>query len=202
MRAVTWVRVGVAGAVAALAIGACGLFEPRDSQPPPGPGPTCRALTDSTQVMLSIQEYYARSTTATCYNALLDNSFTFTPDPQDVAQYLPQTPFVAWDDSVEVTDNSRIASLQDYVSVVFVGNYQPTITSDGGLTQQIFKQYLVRVSMSAAPDTVDYSGFADLTIHQGTDGQWRVTVWVDHRDSASGNSSWGILRADNRQGPF
>jgi hypothetical protein len=195
MHAKRWIWV-VAVATAALAAGACGLFEPRNPEPPITPGTGCRALSDSAAVLLSIEEYYGRTSRETCYNAMIDTSFVFVPDPQDVIEH-PGT-YDNWDQTVEVKDNAQIASAQKFISVDLLDQYQPTIVSPDQLTQTHFQNYALRFSTSA-PDTVTYSGQAELTIHRGSDGQWRITNWVDHR-SSSGDPSWGALRADYRTG--
>lgn len=199
MRGSRWTGIGWVLAAAAIGTGACGLFEPRDPETPPPVVPNlCRALTDSVQIFLSIEEFYGRRTGETCYNQMIDTAFVFVPDPQDAAQDPGQ--FVNWDETVEIDDNSQIASQQDFISVDFLGAYQSTIISPDQTTETHFQNYAVRFSSTADPDTVDYTGQADLTIHKGADGQWRITSWVDHRDATSGNQTWGILRSNYRVG--
>ena len=178
-----------------LAVGACGLFEPRDPEGPPPPGGGgCRGLTGFTAVQLSIEDYYGRASNQTCYDALLDPAFAFHPDPLDSAQLLPQTPFLAWGDSVESRVNGNVASQRRFIEVDFLQKTsEPVISPD--LTVEVhFWEYRVRYADNRAPtDTLRYTGIADLTVRRGSDGQWRLKEWVDHRGGPS-DSSWGLFR--------
>jgi hypothetical protein len=182
-----------------LAGAGCGLFEPRDSDPPVVSG-GCRSLDNGwLSVAFSIIEYYGRVANETCYNALIDTAFVFHPDLQDVLQFQPGT-FDNWDETVETKDNAQIASQQDYMAVTLLAEYQSPIISPDQSTEIHFPEYVIRFSSKSAPDTTTYGGLADITIHRGADGQWRVTDWVDHRQSAGGNQTWGVLRATYRTG--
>ena len=182
-----------------LAVGACGLFEPRDPEGPPPPTPGgCRNLTGFTAVRLSIEDYYGRVANQTCYDALLDPAFAFHPDPQDSAQALPETPFLAWGDSVESRVNANVGSQRTYIEVDFVQEVSSPIISPDQTTEVHFWEYQLRFAKSSAPtDTLRYTGTGDLTVRRGSDGQWRLKEWVDHRGGPS-DSTWGLLRQSFR----
>src|SRR5262245_29606602 len=106
-------------AVALLEVG-CGLFETRTPEQPPPPTEGCRATTGAvtngaTAVILNVEDFYGRPSGATCYRNQIDPTFAFHPDPQDSSQFLPQVPFVAWNDSVEIYVNSVISGAQQSI---------------------------------------------------------------------------------------
>ena len=180
-----------------FAIGSCGLFETREPNKPQTPSQGCRPLTSSptAAVIPNVEDFYGRQAGVTCYTSLLDTAFIFHPDPQDSAQALPQTPYVGWDEVVEVDVNSRIASQQDFLEVDFQAEYAPAVIAPD---QEIrFYPYQLRVSFVGSAPIVRYTGKADLTFKRGSDGQWRITNWVDHRGMVS-DSTWGLLRASER----
>jgi hypothetical protein len=181
---------------AGFVVGACGLFQAREPLQPPPPATGCRALTGgpTAAVIPNTEEFYGRTSGESCYNSMLDTSFVFHPDGIDSSQALPSTPFIAWNDSVEARSNANIGSVQQFVNVAFQDQGSPIISPDG-TTEVRFYQYQLRLrSVTTGPDTLRYTGLADITFHRGPDGQWRMTNWVDHRGGVT-DSTWGILRA-------
>jgi hypothetical protein len=85
--------------------------------------------------------------------------------------------------------------------VDFQREYQPPIISTDQGTEVRFYEYLVRVAGLVPQDTTvaRYTGLADITFRRGTDGQWRIVDWADHRGTES-DSTWGLLRSDQRPG--
>jgi hypothetical protein len=172
-------------------VAACGLFETRNPEQPPPPVQECRPLNGSTGALaLNIQDFYGKLEGLTCYSSMLDTTFIFHPDPQDSSQALPNTPFIAWSDSVEAAVNADIASLRAPV-VVRLTDQGGAIISPDQNTETHFYDYLVFVSSAR------YTGSADLKFHRGADGQWRIVDWADHRGSVS-DSTWGYLRSTHR----
>jgi hypothetical protein len=185
-------------AAACMAVGACGLFETRDPMKPPPPGAGgCRPLTagPTSAVIPNIEDSYGRDSTVTCYSSMIDTSFAFHPDPTD-SSLAPPGRYIAWNDSVEVRVNGNIATQQDFNSVGLTDKGGEIISPDSR-TELRFYDYLVRISFNLSPDTLRYTGVADITFHRGADGQWRITSWVDHRGVVN-DSTWGLLRGDNR----
>ena len=189
----------VAGGIvlaASLLVGACGLFETREPTAPQQPTEGCRPLTTSPTVGVipNIEDFYGRVASATCYASTVDTSFVFQPDPTDVT-VAPPGRYDAWNDSVEVRVNGNIANQQDFISV--------DLTDKGGAifpdqdTEQRFYDYFLRVSFATSPETLRYTGAADITFHRGDNGQWTMTLWADHRGTVN-DSTWGLLRGDNR----
>ena len=182
---------------ACLMVGACGLFETRTPEQPPPPPEGCRPLTSGTlAVVLNIEDFYGRLSGRTCYVSTLDTSFVFHPDPQDSSQFLPSTPFDAWDEVVEGQVNESIASVQKFIQVDFIDEYANAIISTDQNTEQRFWNYELRLVVTA-PDTLRFTGKADLTLHRGNTGEWRITSWVDHRGGVT-DSTWGFLRGSSR----
>jgi len=196
-------RIVTAGLLLAVCVGllSCGLFEPRKpNRPPPLPS-GCRSLTETQAVFDNIEDPnvgYGRSAGLICYSSMLDTAFLFHPDPQDSNQTLPLTPYIGWDETVEARVNSGIASNQDFIKVQFGDNYANPIFPDNS-TEIHFRNYQVLFSAKDSTDTLRFSGLADLTFRRGTDGQWRIADWVDHRGPA-GDPTWGILRRQYRVG--
>ena len=186
-----------------LSVAACGLFEPREPEGEPPASGGCRNLTNFAAVRLSIEDYYGRTVSQTCYDALLDAAFAFHPDPLDSAQALPATPFLDWGDSVESRVNANVGSQRKFIEVDFLQEVSSPIISPDQTVEVHFWEYQLRFAMIEAPtdtvpsDTVRYTGEADLTIRRGADGQWRLREWVDHRGGPS-DSTWGLLRQSFR----
>jgi hypothetical protein len=104
-------------------------------------------------------------------------------------QALPQTPYVGWDEIVEADVNSRISSGQNVTEVDFQAEYDQAIVAPDQETR--FYPYQLRRGSNR------YTGRAIITFRRGTDGQWRITDWVDNRGTVS-DSTWGLLRASER----
>lgn len=199
MGAMRKIILGAALGAACVAAGACGLFETRDPLEPPPPVQGCRPLTGGPipAVIPNIEDFYGRPSGLTCYNSVLDTAFIFHPDQQDSSQALPDTPYDGWDEVVEVNVNASIASLQDFMEVDFIQEYATAVISPDQTAQVRFLEYQLRVSLQSAPDTVRYTGLADITFRRGADGQWKITDWVDRRGSVS-DSTWGSFRREFR----
>lgn len=192
----TWIRrLALAAAVLALGgVAACGLFEAREPNKPLPPATGCRALTGGpiAAVIPNIEDFYGRLSGQTCYNSVLDSTFFFHPDGIDSSQALPSTPYIGWTDSVEVASNANLGSVESFIEVGFQETGSPIISPD---TEVRSFDYQLRLrSATTGPDTVRYTGIADITFHRGSDGQWKMTNWVDHRGGAT-DSTWGLLRA-------
>jgi hypothetical protein len=189
-------------AVGLIGVG-CGLFETRTPEQPPPPTQGCRSTTGTVNnganaVVLNIEDFYGRPAGTTCYSNQIDPAFAFHPDPQDSSQFLPQTPFIAWNDSVEAYVNSAISGAQQSIQVDFVDEYDLALVSTDQNTQTRFWNYQVLLAYKADPqNTLRFTGKADLTMHKGSNGEWKITDWVDHRGGAT-DSTWGLLRAANR----
>jgi|SRR6188474_912551 len=182
---------------ACLTAGACGLFETRTPEQPPPPTEGCRPLTSGTlAVVLNIEDFYGRLSGRTCYVSTLDTSFVFHPDAQDSSQFLPSTPFAGWDEVVEGQVNESIANVQRFIQVDFIDEYASAVISTDQNTEQRFWNYQLRLVLTA-PDTLRFTGKADLTLHRGNTGEWRITSWVDHRGGVT-DSTWGFLRGSSR----
>ena len=183
---------------ACLAAGACGLFETRTPEQPPPPIEGCRPLTAGTlSVVLNIEDFYGRLSGRTCYVSTLDTSFTFHPDPQDSIQFLPNPTFDKWDEVVEGQVNESIANVQHFIQVDFINEYAGAVISPDLNTEQRFWNYQLRIAYQSPPDTLRYAGKADLTLHRGANGEWKITTWVDHRGGVT-DSTWGLLRGSSR----
>lgn len=201
MRKARTILLSAAVCLAAGFIGACGLFDTREPLEPPPPVSGCRALTGgpTLAVIPNIEDFYGRTSGATCYNSLVDTSFLFHPDAQDSSVALPETPYIGWDEVVEGRVNSNIANAQDFMEVDFLSEYSSAIISPDQTTEVRFYDYQLRISLQTAPDTLRFTGLADITFHRGADGQWKMTGWVDHRGAVN-DSTWGSLRREYRVG--
>ena len=176
----------------------CDLFKTRSPVQPSPPTAGCHPLTSGyLAAVLNVEDFYGRLSGTTCYASTIDAAFAFHPDAQDSSQALPDTPYIAWDDSIETRVNSNIASVEHFISVSFTREYASPLISTDQNTQVRFYEYLLRLFLQGQSDTIRFTGLSDLTIHRGTDGQWRITQWVDHRGSVS-DSTWGLLRRTYR----
>lgn len=190
--------IRIVAVIAGLLLGGCGLFETRTPEQPPPPTEGCRPLTGGTfAVVLNIEDFYGRLSGRTCYGSTLDTSFTFHPDAQDSSQFLPSTPFIGWDETVETQVNENIANVQRFIQVDFIDEYASAIISTDQNTEQRFWNYEIRLAYQSPPDTIRFTGKADLTLHRGNTGEWRITSWVDHRGGVT-DSTWGLLRGSSR----
>lgn len=184
--------------VLAAASLSCGLFETRDPQEPDRPSTDCRPLTSTLNVRANVEDTYGRDDLTTCYNSMVGDSFLFHPDPQDSLQN--PGAFIGWNNQVEIDANARIASLQTFIQVdsLATAEYKAHLEPDPN-TEVRFLKYLLRVRGLVEGDTTiaRYTGLADITFRRGTDGQWRMIDWADHRGVES-DSTWGLLRSNNR----
>jgi len=193
-RLLPWSVAVVVGA----AVASCGLFKTRSPVQPSPPAEGCHPLTSGyLAAVLNVEDFYGRLSGQTCYASTIDAAFAFHPDPQDSSQALPDTPYIAWDDSIETRVNTNIASVERFISIGFTREYASPLISPDQTTQVRFYEYLLRLHVQGQVDTLRFTGLSDLTIHRGTDGQWRLTQWVDHRGSVS-DSTWGLLRRTYR----
>lgn len=197
----TWTKwIGRSSVVAiAIVMGGCGLFETRTPEQPPPPTEGCRSTSGTggpLAVVLNIEEFYGRSSGTTCYSNTIDPTFAFHPDPQDSSQFLPQVPFIEWNDSVEVSVNSEISRVQRFIQVDFIDEYESPIFSTDQNTQTHFWNYEIRLAYVPS-DTLRFTGKADLTLQRGSNGEWKITAWIDHRGGPT-DSTWGFLRGSNR----
>jgi len=122
----------------------------------------------------------------------------FTPDPQDVSLFLPDSTFAGWDEVVEAQVNQNIANVERFIEVDFISEYASAIISPDLNTEQRFWDYQVRAAFQSPPDTLRFTGRADLTLHRQNTGEWKITNWVDHRAGAAVDSTWGRLRGSFR----
>ena len=189
---------GVATVLLGMTV-SCGLFETRDPQEPDPPDQQCRPLTSTAAVILNVEDSYGQNSLRTCYASMIDTSFMFHPDAQDSLQN--PDPFAGWIDQVEISHNSQVATLQTFLEVDFQENGDPIISPDQN-TELRFFDYTVRVGGLEGNDPAirRYTGTADITFRRGTDGQWRMINWADHRGTVS-DSTWGLLRSNHRPGP-
>lgn len=194
-------KAGIAAtlaAVAGLLAAGCGLFETRDPEQPSTKADCGLPLTSgATATVFNLQQFFGRSGYETCYDNLIDSSFAFHPDLQDSSLFLPEAPFVDWNREVEINVNGKIATTADFILVQFLGKYADTIISPDQATEQRFLNYQVKIrddSLLVANDTLRFTGKADLTLHRGSNGEWKVTSWLDHRGGATPDSTWGRLR--------
>lgn len=198
MRVTRQHRLSLAAALAAGAV-SCGLFETRDPAEPEPPSQDCFALTSTAAVALNVERSYGRTAFINCYTSVLDTSFVFHPDAQDSLQ-TPER-FAGWDDQVEASHSTQVGAQQTFLQVDFQREYQSPIISPDQGTEVRFYEYQVRVAGLVPSDTTvaRYTGLADITFRRGTDGQWRIADWADHRGTVS-DSTWGLLRSEQRPG--
>jgi hypothetical protein len=181
---------------AALLLGGCGLFEPRDPLPGGGPGSGCLTPNNPDNVVTNIVDQYAAIDGITCYTSMLDTAFTFHPDAADSIEALPDPVYANWNRAVESDVAAKLAADATFHFTAFDSQYAAPVISSDQRTQTRFYAYhlIVRgpIVAQAGSDTL-FKGLADITFFQGSDAQWHVTTWVDKRD-ASGSRTWGYLR--------
>jgi hypothetical protein len=174
----------------------CGLFETRDPAEPEPPSSSCLPLQNSANVLFNVESSYGRTSLITCYSSLLGETFLFHPDPQD--SLLTPLAFLNWDEEVEKVHSTNVGGLQDSIHVDFTGPYRDPIFSTDQSTETRFLEYVLHVTLKTDSTTTErYTGLADITIQRGTNGQWKIIDWADHRGTVS-DSTWGLFRSNHR----
>lgn len=185
---------------AGLALGGCGLFEPRDPRDEiPVTGERCRNLAEPDSLVDNTVVHYGRQTGLSCYASMIDAGFVFHPDTQDDLEAPDPNPYVGWNRDIETRVTTNVAASAVFLEVGFDGEYQTPTTTTNPRTETRYYNYHVFYRKQGQPDTTRYQGLADITFLQGTGTLWSIKEWRDQRDG-SGLLTWGRLRADNRVG--
>lgn len=200
-RAHAALALAIPAVLAALA--GCSLFEPRDPETGGGPTKPCPSRSAPDSLIAIVQQSYGDASNLTCYPTALDASFAFHPDPADsieAGDVGGVSPYANWNQEVETRDAQNIAfNAQFAPEVVFDSLYAPTDVSGDGTTQTRHYAYHLLFQSKTEGGPTRYQGLSDITLRQGGDGFWTITVWVDKRD-ASGSPTWGRLRRVWRTG--
>jgi hypothetical protein len=178
----------------------CGLFDPRDPDPPgdeeqvPWNPPTAMAVAlgniQRTLEAKSVTNYDRSIATEELSQEPDFRPFTFVPDAVD-AQIIGETYFESWDRQQEVTIMGQIIDTSADVSLEWT--VRDSITT--GSAEAYYEDIGYSLAFSWADRDTLYSGNADLYFIEDN-GQWFLTRWEDKRDG-SGHETWGMLR---RQG--
>jgi hypothetical protein len=202
-------RVRPAGAALALALLAlalvaagCSLFEPRDPEEPTTPSVRCRTRSTADSVIALVEESYGTLSGISCYGSSLDAIFAFHPDPADsieAGQPGGVSPYANWNRDVELRVTGNLAADAAFADAVFDSEYAARDVSVDGRMETRHYAYHVRFQSKSGGPMVRFQGLADITLLQGADALWTITVWVDKRD-ASENPTWGRLRRNYRTG--
>ena len=185
----------------------CGLFKPRDPREGGVSGPRCRNRSDPDSLFDNIVVHYGQPTSGSCYADMIDpalpeaGGFIFRPDLQDSldAPAVPNNPYTGWNHDIEVGVTTNIKSTAAFIAVSFDSTYQSSTTTTNPTTETRYYYYHLLYQQTGQPDTTRYQGRAEITMKQGPNSLWTITVWRDQRDG-SGRETWGILRANKRGG--
>jgi hypothetical protein len=185
--------------VLAAALAGCSLFEPRDPERPSStPTARCRTRSSPDSVAAIIQESYGTTSGVTCYESALDAGFIFHPDPVDSINDPDPNIYAGWNRDVERRVATNLASAGFAVAVLDSEYAVRYVSPDNGTQVRYYAYHLLFQPKSGGPE-VRYQGLADLTMRQGPDAHWAITVWVDKQDG-SANPTWGRLRRNYRVG--
>lgn len=187
----------------ALAASGCGLFDTAQPDPPVGPVglPPNFTLPESTLVTL---ERAVETRSASNYGLCLTDSlglqepgFYAAPDPIDLASWLQ----AGNPDPGVWTRERELTFFPQFIAYNPNAFYEVTFTQDpirpdvdfSANVQILNRRY--RVFAAGSPVA---AGAAGLTIARvGLSGEWKITYWEDHRDTADVRT-WGTARLQGR----
>jgi hypothetical protein len=193
-------RVSLLSGLAALLVfaGACGLFEPRGSQPPEGgSGGAIYQQAQEPEIVMSNLINVMVEIPHTTYAELFADDFVFFPDPDDALTleniYGPGI-YSDWGVDVETDVGDRLFGLYVLALLQFS---EGTITEDTDSTYAVLRDY--RLDILEREGWSSYRGAALFRMRQDpSDNLWYMSEWHDFRTEASDSSgisgTWGLLK--------
>jgi hypothetical protein len=185
-----------------LPAAACGVFDPRDTEPPEGGSsgavyeqPQEPEVVISNLVNVMVEYPHVN------YTELFADDYVFIPDPDDVLTleniYGPGV-FDGWDADVEVDVGEKLFGR--YI-LALLELSEGTISEDTDSTYTVLHEYTLDILRDDG--WYSYRGAASFRLRQDTsDNLWYMYEWQDFRteasDSAGVDGTWGFLKGEIR----
>ena len=170
----------------------CGIFEPRDANPPGSEGTPWVSPTLPAQVFLNL-ESGLEDLTGVNYEKSLGDAFTFIPLQSDVDR-LGAAAFADWTKTVEVEVTQKILGDATKVAVSFINPEQ--IRNEADFADFRAPYELIVTYTRGDVDTLKAVAQFDMQrLGQG----WSLIRWTD-QEGVEGFATWGYLRGTTRGG--
>lgn len=170
----------------------CGIFEPREANPPGSEGTPWVSPTLPAQVFLNL-ESGLEDLTGVNYEKSLGDAFTFIPLPADVDR-LGATVFADWTKAVEVEVMQRVLGDATKVGVSFINPQQ--IRNEADFADFRAPYELIVTYTRGEIDT--FKAVAQFDMQRLGQG-WSLIRWTD-QEGVEGYPTWGYLRGTTRGG--
>jgi len=168
----------------------CGIFEPRDANPPGSEGTPWVSPSLPAQVFLNL-ESGLEDLTGVNYEKSLGDAFTFIPLPSDVDR-LGAAAFADWTKTVEVEVTQKILGDATKVAVSFINPQQ--IRNEQDFADFRAPYELIVTYTRGEIDT--FKAVAQFDMQRLGQG-WGLIRWTD-QEGVQGFATWGYLRGTTR----
>ena len=183
-------------------VASCGVFEPRDSEPPKdGTGGAVYVTPQEPSVVVSNLVTVMVESPHTNYSEIFSDDFTFVPDPDDVLtleSIYGQGVFDDWDADVELQVGDRLFS-RYFLALLELS--EGTVTEDTDTTYAVLHEY--SFDILGDEGWWNFRGAASFRIRlDPSDNLWYLSRWEDFRtevsDSTGIDGTWGLLKGEIR----
>jgi hypothetical protein len=185
----------VAAVCCLLVLTSCGIFEPRDAEPPL-PDETkipFRPANSATGVFPNLQSGVENLLTGENYERSLEDNFVFLPlDDDAIDPSLPPGIFDGWTKEVEMSVLKLMISESSAAAVSF----SPTPQINENEFVQFRVTYSLKLTSKADASETEYGGVAEFDVRRVA-GIWQVERWKDI-ERVDNKTTWGYLKATLR----
>jgi len=180
----------------AALVGGCGLFEPRDPEPPITPGSTYESPTTPSLVLSNLERAVSTSNIRDYRRCFGDTArglgFSFVP-ATDGYSAAPQQ-FDTWKISDEESwFRSAVSALQGGTAPSLTLNPSEVTSTPVGDSVQHTARYELRIPHNRAGVETEARGTLQFTLRRDNQGEWAVTRWRDLNET--GAASWSLIKA-------
>ena len=180
----------------------CGVFEPRDSEPPEeGSGGSVYVPPQEPAMVVSNLVTVMVESPHTNYPELFSEDFTFVPDRDDVLtleSIYGQGVFDNWDVDVELQVGDRLFN-RYFLALLELS--EGTVIEDTDSTYTVYHEY--EFDILGDKGWSYFRGAANFRIRRDpSDNLWYLYQWEDFRTEASDSTgidgTWGLLKGEIR----
>lgn len=174
----------------------CGIFEPRDVEPPTVNRSNFTQPTSPDIVILNLNYAIAERNVNNYMKCFIDTNyisktFTFIPDAVSQGQY---PVFNNWNISKEETYFNNLTNLTDIASTsnLFLTDMTSTLYGDSAVYDYT---YLLRFDHNRANVAKTMRGKLRFILSADTRNLWGISSWTDFRTNQN-DTTWSVLKAN------
>ncbi len=174
----------------------CGLFDPRDVEPPGGGGRPWIPPTEPESLFVNLKNAMEDKVIGN-YEKSFTTDFVFHPDPADSVELAATDPtvFDDWNLDVERTVTQTIFDQAASMRLTFTEREPPTYI--GADERVYYEKYELQIIFKVGGSET-FRGFADYSVRR-EGGLWYMNMWLDKRDpSYAAARTWGNLKGTKR----